>query len=218
MERQVLSGILPIQNVEPVLYFIAQRMPLEVILKLRHPDLEDYAYESDGPRWTADELLSTYALSQGESSSPSSRSLTDNPLAGFITAKAGRPDLYRGGAYILRQLHSSNIPWGFRPPFAGDATAQDQEGIWIPNFKAKASTASELARERELAKGDRNVEDYGSEGEDSQEEEEEEEEDDDQASEEDEDSDDDRAVAAVRSIFAGLEVEGGDDSEDEDEE
>lgn len=67
MERQVLSGILPIQNVEPVLYFIAQRMPLEKILKLKHPVVDDYVREEEGPKWTADDLLSTYALSQGPS-------------------------------------------------------------------------------------------------------------------------------------------------------
>lgn len=70
MERQVLSGILPIQNVEPVLYFIAQRMPLERILKLRHPDEDDFSLEEEGPKWTADELLSTYALNQGLSLLP----------------------------------------------------------------------------------------------------------------------------------------------------
>lgn len=79
MERQVLSGILPIQNVglslcsslgflsgivlttqralkrqvEPILYFIAQRMPLENILKLRHPDFSEFALDDDVPRWTA---------------------------------------------------------------------------------------------------------------------------------------------------------------------
>lgn len=65
MERQVLSGILPIQNVEPVLYFIAQRMPLEDILKLRHPDFSGSSLE-DAPAWTADDLLSTYAIAQGQ--------------------------------------------------------------------------------------------------------------------------------------------------------
>lgn len=64
MERQVLSGILPIQNVEPVLYFIAQRMPLEKILGLHHPDFDPYSFE-DSPKWTADDLLGEYATSQG---------------------------------------------------------------------------------------------------------------------------------------------------------
>lgn len=48
-----------------VLYFLAQRMPFEKILQLKHPDQDDYPEYEDGPQWTADELLSTYALNQG---------------------------------------------------------------------------------------------------------------------------------------------------------
>lgn len=60
-----------LQNVEPVLYYVSQRMPLEKILKLRHPDAEDDEFslqlesEGSGPRWTADELLTEYAVQQG---------------------------------------------------------------------------------------------------------------------------------------------------------
>jgi ribosome biogenesis GTPase A len=75
-------------------------MPLEEILKLKHTDLDDFAGEE--PYWTADTLLTAYAISQG-----------------FVTAKAGRPDLYRAGAFIMRQIHSSAIPWGFWPPSNG---------------------------------------------------------------------------------------------------
>lgn len=82
MERQVLAGLLPIQSVEPVLSFIAQRMPLEKILKLEKEDERDVlapsgneADEDSRRKWTADDLLSSYAEAQG-SFSPISSSLS----------------------------------------------------------------------------------------------------------------------------------------------
>ncbi|GAA5922261.1 hypothetical protein JCM1841_001386 [Sporobolomyces salmonicolor] len=188
LERQVLAGILPIQNVEPVLHFIGQRVPLEKVLKLRHPEGEDEFELNERGRWTTDELLSEYAIQQG-----------------FVTAKVGRPDIYRSGAHILRQLHSSSIPWGFRPPFAGDAASQGasaQEGIYLVGFKPKAGgVLKEETREEESAS------------------EEEESESDESASEdeslEEADSAEERAVRAVKSVFAALDVEGGEDSDTE---
>lgn len=197
MERQVLSGIIPIQNVEPVLYFVAQRIPLEKILKLVHPDEDDMTRDED-PTWTTDEILSEYALQLG-----------------FVTSKAGRPDLYRAGAFILRQLHASSIPWGFRPPFEGDAAAQgDQEGLYLPEFTARASTESALERERALVGGDEQDSEGASEGSsvgDSEVYEDE--------SEDEEAVANERAVSAIRGTFAALAVEGeGDDSTDGDDE
>ena len=134
-------------------------------------------------------------------------------FTGFITSKAGRPDLYRAGAFILRQLHASLIPWGFRPPFAGDASEQGQhEGIFITDFAARASNADELARENELVRsGDETGDDSDAREEESGQEDSEEE-DEDTESEEDK-----KAVAAVRGAFAALMVEGDDDDEDEDD-
>lgn len=81
LERQVLAGILPIQNIEPVLRFIGQRIPLEKVLKLKHHDEEEEEEKQDEfeievgsrkkkeekGRWTTDELLAAYAIQQGES-------------------------------------------------------------------------------------------------------------------------------------------------------
>lgn len=74
-ERQVLGGILPIQNIEPVIHFIGQRLPLEKVLRLRHPeeDEEERVDEFAGRRrrkeltWTTDDVLVAYALQQGPS-------------------------------------------------------------------------------------------------------------------------------------------------------
>ncbi|GAA5927187.1 uncharacterized protein JCM15063_005831 [Sporobolomyces koalae] len=208
LERQVLAGILPIQNVEPVLRFIGQRIPLEKVLRLKHQDeieaeekaRDEFSLDVDVPvvrndigRWTTDELLADYALQQG-----------------FVTAKVGRPDIYRSGAFILRQLHSSAIPWGFRPPFKGDVTSQGtetQEGIWLKEFQPKAGSGwvdSEIRTDDE-------GEHTHTEGEEGSESEEEEEEGD---TEEEEDSADEKAVKAIQSVFSALAVEGA-DSDDE---
>lgn len=78
LERQVLGGMLPIQNVEPVLRFIGQRIPLEKVLRLKHEDevdeekkkdefsLDVGAKKEEKGRWTTDELLAAYADQQGK--------------------------------------------------------------------------------------------------------------------------------------------------------
>lgn len=131
------------------------------------------------------------------------------PLTGFVTAKVGRPDVYRSGAFILRQLHSSSIPWGFRPPFAGDAASQGsetQEGIWLREFVPKAGSGwvDYIAREGESG------EEHEDQGEGSSEEE-------DEYSDEEEDSADEKAVKAIQSVFSALAVEGEDSEEDDSE-
>ncbi|GAA6054408.1 hypothetical protein JCM3770_002243 [Rhodotorula araucariae] len=206
-ERQVFGGVLPIQNVEAVLHFIGQRLPLEKVLRLRHEDefrdaardeVED-EFSLDSPddrrvrrerelsRWTTDELLATYALQQG-----------------FITAKVGRPDIYRAGAYILRLLHSSAIPWAFRPPgalpVAGAGWGCDVEGVWLRGFTPRAGAV----REREGASEEED--DDGGEGTEASEEEE--------TEEGSGDSADEKAVQAVRGAFAALAVEGDDEDDD----
>ncbi|GAA5953335.1 hypothetical protein JCM3765_005008 [Sporobolomyces pararoseus] len=211
LERQVLAGVLPVQNIEPTLRFIGQRLPLEKVLKLKHEDdveeeqkqeQDEFALEvepkktkkEEKGRWTTDELLAAYADQQG-----------------FITAKVGRPDIYRAGAFILRQLHSSVIPWGFRPPFSGDAANQGsetQEGIWLKQFKPKAGSGwvDYETREKDSDDDDRSASEVDEE--DSEEEEEE---------EEDDDSADEKAVQAIQSVFSALAVEGEEDEESEED-
>ncbi|BGP39270.1 hypothetical protein JCM10449v2_003208 [Rhodotorula kratochvilovae] len=203
-ERQVFGGVLPIQNVEAVLHFIGQRLPLEKVLRLRHEDefheqrrevVED-EFSLDSPedrrvrkerevsRWTTDELLAAYALQQG-----------------FITAKVGRPDIYRAGAYILRLLHSSAIPWAFRPP-GPPPPGCDVQGVWLRGFKPRAGAV----REREGAsEAEEEEAEEGTEGSE------------DETDEESGDSADEKAVQAVRGAFAALAVEGEDDDEEEEE-
>lgn len=94
---QVLSGILPISRVSAIplcIHHIAQLLPLEQIYKLQHPSLHTPTEEDKRtwrePRsipskekevvWTAFDILTAHALQKG-----------------WVTAKAGRPDVNRSG-------------------------------------------------------------------------------------------------------------------------
>lgn len=190
MERQVLSGILPIQNVEPVLYFISQRLPLEDILKLNHPDLD---IKEEDRFWTCDDILNAFA-----------------ELYNYKTAKAGRNDLYRAGSVILRQMHNSAIPWAFRPPSNSPTVPRPKEGIFIPDFKPKATSATTEAVKRAMEE---------EEAESNSDEDEEEANSVDESEEEEEgDNAEVGMLSAIRSAFAGLEVESGDEEESSAEE
>ncbi|GAA5986537.1 hypothetical protein JCM10908_003790 [Rhodotorula pacifica] len=222
-ERQVLGGVLPIQNVESVLHFVGQRLPLEKVLRLRHDDevrverqLEEEEekegeFSLDTPeeraaqrrkrleqvaRWTTDELLAAYAEQQG-----------------FVTAKVGRPDIYRAGAFILRMLHSSTIPWAFLPPSLSpseqDHRDSDMDGIWLHDFKPRPGATSTGGADNGEADSGPDLDedsDLGSAAEDEDESEYEDEDEDASANE--------KAVQAIRGAFAALAVEGDEDEDD----
>ncbi|GAA5896878.1 hypothetical protein JCM6882_005056 [Rhodosporidiobolus microsporus] len=202
LERQVLAGVLPIQNVEPVLRFVGQRIPLEKVLRLRHPDGDLHEHEDEfsleapdqRARWTTDDILAAYAEQQG-----------------FLTAKVGRPDIYRAGSSILRLLHSSSIPWAFRPSSGSSSVPEGRtEGLWLPNFAPQ--TAGARSRDDEFSEDEEDGHRGGRRSAPGTEEEDKEE-------EETEDSADEKAVQAVRGAFAALAVEEGEsDSEEVSEE
>lgn len=113
-------------------------MPLEKILDLKMP--EELIDDKRGAIWSTDTLLATFALDRGESHS--------TPLeghcihadqrqydAGFLTAKAARPDVYRSGSMLIRAFYSSQIAWSFRPT-TEEVPQVRQEGIWLPDFQA----------------------------------------------------------------------------------
>lgn len=98
--KQVLCGILPISRVSAIpscIHYAAGLLPIEQIYKLVHPTLsappiEDKRTWRDGMKrdttaekekpviWTAMDILIAYA-----------------DLKGWVTAKAGRPDVHRAG-------------------------------------------------------------------------------------------------------------------------
>ncbi|KAG2022935.1 GTPase [Coprinopsis cinerea AmutBmut pab1-1] len=142
MEMQVLSGILPISRVSAIpacIHYAAQLLPLERVLRLEHPSLSEPAAEdkrtwregmrpsADKPekkRWTAMEILTAYANAKG-----------------WVTAKAGRPDVHRAGNAILRALAEGRIHWAFWPP--GSKLPEDDLGIWIPHDVEESEAESD---------------------------------------------------------------------------
>ncbi|KAK7680577.1 hypothetical protein QCA50_016359 [Cerrena zonata] len=202
METQVLSGILPISRVSAVslcIYHAAKLLPLERIYGLEHPSLaegsqrredkrtwrEDKRKEKEeekkeeikergekGVVWTAMDVLVAFALKKG-----------------WVTAKAGRPDINRAGNYILRALAEGRIRWGFWPPDTDLSLIETNQGvegcgIWIHSLDGVENYDWEVESEYESDDGNHRAQEsedehedrVGDEGEDGEEESEEEEE------------------------------------------
>ena len=97
MELQVLAGVLPIAHIPSIpacIHNAARLLPLERIFSLQHPSLQEPIEEDKrtwrgGKRpertakdvsWTTMNILAAYADARG-----------------WVTAKAGRPDVSRAG-------------------------------------------------------------------------------------------------------------------------
>ena len=86
--------------------------------------------QSSGPKWTANDIMTAYAEKKG-----------------WVTAKAGRPDIHRAGnaseccqmdensvensmctCVVLRLVAEGKVPWAFWPP---DSSVLGDDGIWL---------------------------------------------------------------------------------------
>ncbi|KZT30803.1 P-loop containing nucleoside triphosphate hydrolase protein [Neolentinus lepideus HHB14362 ss-1] len=139
LELQVLSGILPISHISSIpscIHYTASLLPFEQILNLVHalsldPEkgdkrtwrkgMQPRTGTSDSDRtlkWTAMDILTAYANYKG-----------------WVTAKAGRPDIMRAGNAILRLLAEGRIHWAFLPPLPDIARVpldmREGDGIWV---------------------------------------------------------------------------------------
>jgi len=151
--KQVLTGVVPISKVSAIpacIHYTAQIFPLEQTYRLNHPtatesQIEDKRTRREGMplpkpkllRWTAMDILIARANSRG-----------------WVTAKAGRPDIYRAGnasmgtkfmenvtstdclSSVLRALAEGRLSWAFWPPgTSSDLVAKESPetnaGIWI---------------------------------------------------------------------------------------
>ena len=84
---QVLMGCFPIAQLrEPysAILFMAQRIDMPKILKIKHPDPDPNVSE-EYQKWTAFDMCEAWAAKRG-----------------FKTAKAARPDVYRAANHLLR--------------------------------------------------------------------------------------------------------------------
>ncbi|XP_075769564.1 guanine nucleotide-binding protein-like 1 [Pelodiscus sinensis] len=98
-ELQILSGIYPISQIQepytPVGY-LAVRIPIQALLKLRHPNSEEGRPET---RWCAWDICEAWAEKRG-----------------YKTAKAARNDVYRAANSILRLAVDGRLCLCLRPP------------------------------------------------------------------------------------------------------
>ncbi|KAF9346945.1 Guanine nucleotide-binding-like protein 1 [Mortierella sp. AD094] len=120
---QILSGMYPIAQVqEPysVVQYLAMRVNLPRLLKLDPPP----SYERGPFRWSAFGICESFALQRG-----------------FLTAKAGHPDVYRAANAILRLANDGRILLSFKPP--GFFTSTKYEQLRIAEADASVTTEDE---------------------------------------------------------------------------
>ncbi|KAG9001776.1 hypothetical protein FRB94_000642 [Tulasnella sp. JGI-2019a] len=154
MELQVLASILPISQMASIpscISFAANLLPLEEVFSLAEVKKEEDAIQDKrtwradvqrkvapeaAGKWTAMNILTSYADKKG-----------------WVTAKAGRPDINRAGNAILRALAEGKVRWAFLPPLNYTLTTDHPEhtetfppdvpvihvetgrGIWIPHLE-----------------------------------------------------------------------------------
>ncbi|KAG8884532.1 hypothetical protein FRB97_004045 [Tulasnella sp. 331] len=157
MELQVLASILPISQMASIpscISFVAGLLPMEDVFGLTEVKKDDDTVkdkrtwrtdvkrkeptEAKGRMWTAMDILTSYANKKG-----------------WVTAKAGRPDVNRAGNAILRALAEGKVRWAFLPPRELESTStspprgsaavstsplgatitETGRGIWIPHLE-----------------------------------------------------------------------------------
>ncbi|KAJ8489384.1 hypothetical protein ONZ45_g13602 [Pleurotus djamor] len=206
MEMQVLSAILPISRMAAIAactHYISERLPLERILHLQHPEevappVEDKRTWRTGSKptvhteravkWTAMEVLTGYAEAKA-----------------WVTAMAARPDVNRAGNAILRALAEGRIAWAFWPPGTSQEVLQANDadnGIWIPRSNDRDAIAGEETKHVEEHEETTDDSDELGESEEIDEDEEGEEDD-----EEDDDEEDESGLVAGSSRFSALSLE-----------
>uniref|UniRef100_A0A7N4NMT0 Guanine nucleotide-binding protein-like 1 n=1 Tax=Sarcophilus harrisii TaxID=9305 RepID=A0A7N4NMT0_SARHA len=104
--KVVLAGIYPIAQIqEPYtsVGYLASRIPIQTLLRLRHPEAQDSGHE---PPWCAWDICEAWAEKQG-----------------YKTAKAARNDVYRAANSLLRLAADGQLSLCLRPPGYSDQRA-----------------------------------------------------------------------------------------------
>ncbi|GJJ08596.1 hypothetical protein Clacol_002815 [Clathrus columnatus] len=153
MELQVLGGILPISRIPSIpacTHYALQLLPLEWIFQLKPASGESNANVDVDKRtwrdqkvtqqkhrtfqWTTMNVLTAFAVHKG-----------------WLTAKAGRPDINRAGNYILRSLAEGRIRWAFWPPEAEGVPITRDSGIWLGGGVVEVEGEEEEEEENDSA-------------------------------------------------------------------
>ncbi|XP_071947764.1 guanine nucleotide-binding protein-like 1 [Antedon mediterranea] len=101
-QLQILSGIYPISQVQmpyTAVGYLAQRIPVVNLLKIRHPSDDASSESASSTQWSAWDICEAWAEKRG-----------------FVTAKAGRNDTYRAANNILRLAVEGRLCMCMRPP------------------------------------------------------------------------------------------------------
>ncbi|KAK9761931.1 hypothetical protein K7432_012793 [Basidiobolus ranarum] len=134
---QILSGMYHIAQVqEPytAIKFLAERVPIEDILVLKHPENKD--------SWSAWDICEAFALQRS-----------------FLTAKAARPDVYRAANTLLRFANDGRIILSFKPPgffqsdmyIASKAIQPSKQQAYIKKQESESLTSEEEEEEETMA-------------------------------------------------------------------
>ncbi|XP_058024225.1 guanine nucleotide-binding protein-like 1 isoform X2 [Ahaetulla prasina] len=130
-KQQILAGIYPISQIQepytPVGY-LASRIPVQALLKLRHPDAEHGKPE---PPWCAWDVCEAWAEKRG-----------------YKTAKGARNDVYRAANSLLRLAVDGRLCICMRPP-----GYTSQKGMWDHHPETAEIAALQEAHRQEDKQG-----------------------------------------------------------------
>jgi len=157
MELQVLASTLAISQMPSIpscVNFIGKYIPLERVFGLVHPSLSAPVVE-DKRTWRKGQKRTTLSESEKRGEGEVEWTAMDVMTAyadkkGWVTAKAGRPDVNRAGNAILRMVAEGKVRWAFWPPNSNPDAIQrptDGNGIWIPEEAGRAVDEEEEEEE-----------------------------------------------------------------------
>ncbi|XP_069055183.1 guanine nucleotide-binding protein-like 1 [Lepisosteus oculatus] len=130
-QQQVLAGIYPVSQIqEPYssVGYLASRVPIPALLKLRHPSAEG---GSEEPPWTAWDICEAWAEKRG-----------------YKTAKAARNDVYRAANSLLRLATDGRLCLCLRPP-----AFSTQQAVWEAHPETAEIAALQAAQQHGGAGG-----------------------------------------------------------------
>lgn len=142
-QLQILSGMYPVAQVqEPytAVGYLAQRIPLIQILKVKHPEEDPSPEGAANVKWSAWDICDAWATKRG-----------------FITHKAARTDVYRSANNILRLTVESRLCMCMRPPgytSKKDHWEQHPEAIEIEKLQDRHRQSTEKSTPHQEDLGD----------------------------------------------------------------
>uniref|UniRef100_A0A8C4RNW1 Guanine nucleotide-binding protein-like 1 n=1 Tax=Erpetoichthys calabaricus TaxID=27687 RepID=A0A8C4RNW1_ERPCA len=130
---QILAGIYPVSQIqEPytTVGYLAERIPIQKILKLKHPKENE---GSADPHWCAWDICEAWAEKRG-----------------YKTAKAARNDVYRAANSLLRLATDGRLCLCMQPPEYGKCKGRKTEAsdVTAPSLWSRGSTGANPSQHR----------------------------------------------------------------------